>query len=432
MENFFGKYFPNYLLIFVDTDENLDQIQGLSEHSQRTIFHEYTHFLQNLTGSCGFFSAWTVFQRIAILVNDLQTTVDEKILLPIQSSQTERQKVISKSIKSVCGSKRLRNIDDNTARVIGVKIYKSNEIKELTGSDRVDFIQLTISDKDGKEEPYNFGEIAISETMAFLMESKKFGEQNLENFPYKACKKLAEYLNSHFAGNDEFLFALCDLSLCYPYPGYAFYVLLLDLEREKEKIMKVEDINIIGHEILRSRGYFFDEIFEKNKEGLINAFHALHLYENPFFANLFTWFEYLIRTGYFLRRQDPFFMLNLYRDSLYTGKWNEIVYQLGFPQTCNNQNDRFFRCPVPLASIETTIEPFFLLALKEIEKTLYSGSFTCALLKFCRKSKNGDVTNYDCVTQPWNIIPDHKLCVYKAYCRIFGIDKKEIIFKTEM
>src|SRR6266542_3075540 len=112
---------------------------------------------------------------------------------------------------------------------------KKNDGKQLH------FLNLHLQDGNGQKGYYRFGESAVSETMAYLMEEKLFGAQKISNFPYKSCMKVAEYLETDFTENKENLFALCDLAMCYPHPGMAFYTTLLDFNRNKFEPKQTEE-----------------------------------------------------------------------------------------------------------------------------------------------------------------------------------------------
>lgn len=427
-KNVYGTYVPCYLLINLkQTDTALDSIDNIDERDQRVFFHEYTHFLQNIAGGFGHSHIWQTYDKLRQIISDLQKNEANEISIPLKNPVIDHQELMENILGTMEGSYSIRNgVDDNTAFVPNANLYIDESFKKIQPDKQVHFLNLQIEDDKGRKTNYSFGESAVSETMAYLMESKMFGEQNVANFPYKSCQKVAGYLGTNLTDNREWLFALCDMAMLSNYPGMAFYTILLDMHHANFIPEQTEQIYEFGETAMKNRGWDIWGNFETNKIGAIYVIKEL--FKDPIFEDTLRWFIYIIETGFNYRKANPYFMLNLYREpSPFAGSWEEINKTFGTPQLHNAKDDRYFQAPASLKDREEMIEPLFLLSLKQIQNTLYEGVYKCDLLECCRNAKIGPETDYRCVTEPWARASDEKICAYGAQWLLFGLARKKVV-----
>lgn len=428
--NVFGTYVPNYLLIkLLQTDFNIDNLKNLDVRDQRTFFHEYTHFLQNISGGNGLTYIWHTYDRIRQIVAYLQKEKNDEISIPLQNESVNYQKMLSGILQAISGSYKVaNNLDDGTTYIHKANLYSHPDFLKLYEGKQLHFLNLVLADKNGKTADYHFGESAVSETMAYLIESKMFGKEKLNIFPYESCKKVGEYLNSTLTQNDEWLFALCDFSMLCSYPGMTFYTTVLDMRSNNFTPSNAEEIYEEGERLISKRGWNMWKDFEKNKDG---AIHVLkELFNHEIFSETLEWFIYLLETGFRFRKENPFFMLNIYREEgPFEGYWNDVIATFGTPQIYNSEFKRFFNAPIPLKNKEKEIEPLFLISLQEISKTLFDAKYTCDLYECCNSAKIGPETNYNCKSAPWEWAKEDKTCAYGAQWQLLGLNEKTVTFK---
>jgi hypothetical protein len=427
-KNVYGTYVPCYLLINLkQTDAELHSIRDIDERDQRVFFHEYTHFLQNIAGGFGHSHIWQTYDKLRQVISDLRKNEAAEISIPLKNTVTEQQELMEKVMETIEGSYSIRNgVDDNTAFVPNANLYLDESFQKLQQGKNVHFLNLQIEDDNGRRTNYSFGESAVSETMAYLMESKMFDEQNVANFPYKACQKVAAYLGSNLTYNKEWLFAMCDIAMLCNYPGMAFYTILLDMQHANFIPEQTEQIYEFGENAMKNRGWDIWGNFETNKNGAIHVIKEL--FRNPIFEETLNWLVYIIDEGFNYRKANPHFMLKLYQEaSPFEGSWDDINKLFGTPQLHNAKDDRYFQATVSLKEKEKNIEPLFLLSLKQIQNTLYDGASKCDLLECCRKAKIGPEIDYRCVTEPWARSSDEKTCAYGAQWLLFGLANKKVV-----
>jgi hypothetical protein len=425
-KNVYGGYVPSYLLIKIYTEAPLTEIKNLDVKDQRVFIHEYTHFLQNISGGFGHSHIWNTYDRLRQIIAGLQKTESKQLHIPIKNGIVEEQKLFLKVMSSIEGSYAVKEIDDASANIVSVELYKDQSFEKLHPNTDITFLRLQLKDSEKRESFYYFGESAISETMAYLMETKFFGPSAINNFPYRACQKLGEWMQSEITKNEEWLFAICDLALLSNYPGRIFYQVLLEMEQDNFQPKNAEEIYEYGIGIIDKMGFDIWKDFEKNKNGAIHVMKDL--FNNSIFKQTLEWFNYILETGFQGRYQNPLFMLDLYREvAPFEGFWNNIYVQFGTPQLHNSLSERFFRAPYSLKDLELEIEPLFLLSLQQIHDTLIKGNYKCVLLECCRRSTNGLETDYRCVNGPWERANDELGCAYAVLWVGYGFQEKEII-----
>ncbi|MBS0647227.1 MAG: hypothetical protein JSR97_11665 [Verrucomicrobia bacterium] len=427
-KNVYGTYVPCYLLINLkQTNVLLTDIKDIDERDKRIFFHENTHFLQNITGGFGHSHIWYTYDRMRQIVSDLQKNAGNEITIPVKNPVTQYQELLADVMRSMEGSYHARKpVDDNTAFAEIANMYLNESFQKLYPGKKLYFLNLQLEDDRKQKADYSFGESAVSETMAYLMESKHFGEEKVANFPYKACQKVAGYIGTDFTDNKEWLFALCDMAMVCNYPGMAFYTMLLDMHHQNFKPQNTEEIYTEGEKLMKARGWDIWKDFETNKN---NSIHVIkELFNHPIFKETLDWFIYILETGFKYRKENPYFMLNLYREeSPFEGSWADIYTTFGTPQLHNAEQQRFFRAPLVMKDIEAMIEPLYLLSMKQVHDTLYHGKPNCDLIECCRGAKVGPEVDYRCKTEPWLRAKDEKTCAYGAQWMLFGLADKKVV-----
>lgn len=422
-----GSFLPSYLLIKINTKDSLSNIRSLQKDDQAYFFHEYTHFLQNITTGFGHSHIWNTYDRLRQIISSQQKNGLPELQLPIDYNASETQRLFFRVMRAVSGSKHVTaNTDDDTCEIVSLMLVRDENFQKLYPDSNVFFIKTQIKDASGSTGDYMFGETAVSEAMAYLIETKFHVGAPFRNFPYRACKYLGKYLGTNFLSNDEWLFALCDIAMQSMYPGWMFYQILLEITQTGFNPGKTEDIYQFGETEILKHGMNIKNDFKAAKEGSIVVLKEL--FNQPFFNETLTWLLDIIEKGYEVRRMYPFFMLNLYREKDYfKGYWEDTIATFGTPQLYNYYSERFFRAPVSLSHIENQIEPLFLVCSQQVNNTLIGGKSDCELYTCCSSSKNGLVVDQRCHENPWERANDKMLCAYAALWASYGLNKKKVI-----
>ncbi len=427
----FGAYVPSYLLIKINTPDPLTNIKTLEKADRAVFLHEYIHFLQNITGGFGQSHIWSTYDQLRQVISDQQKSGEKKLEIPVVNDVTQRLRLFIRALQAISGRKYLPEyMDDNTAFIENVSLLLDPAFQELNTGSAIRFLNLKIADEKGNKTDYLFGDTAVSETMAYLMESKYFGEsEEINNFPYRSCQKLGEWMETPLLENKEWLFALCDVALLSPYPGRMFYQILLEMFRQDFIPGSAEEIYEYGIRVMYDDGWRVWEDFENAKNGAIIVLSELFSHQS--FKPTLEWFKYILESGYKERIANPTFMLQLYREpDQYEGIWKNIFAQFGTPHLQNLKNERYFNPPLQLNSMKDEIEPLLLLAAQQVSNTLMfrqnEKDTICGLYKCCDRSPNIEVDER-CICEPWERAKDENSCAYAALWTGYGLSEKNVI-----
>lgn len=424
MRHTLGSYVHSYFVINIGTPDAIPNIKQLPPEHQATFIHEYTHFLQNITGGFGVSQIWNTFDRSRQLISSLQKSPDPVLRLPLKGSVVEQQEVYYHALKAIQGDSTLpAGMNDSLAFIKSLNFYLDDRYERIDPLSRFHFLKLRIEDSEGGKCGYKFGEIAVSETMAYLMERKYFGHSPLPNFPYHSCQLLGKYLETDITENDEYLFVLCDVALATHFPGRMFYQILLEMSHREFKPQNGREVIDYGVDYLRRNKWNPVSDMEKAVSGAVNVVEDL--FRNKIFEHTREWFKYILGSGYVTRRDNPYFFLELYNAPVvFEGWWNNVIAQFGTPQLYNAKKDRYFNAPLELKGIEASIEPIWLSTIQQIHHTLLAGSRRCTLYDVCDKSQNVIVTDYRCDTAPWDRATDDQTCAYASLWVMFMLKDK--------
>lgn len=421
----FGVYEDSYLVIRLNILDSLEKLRELEKVDQALFFHEYTHFLQNITSVFGRNHIWQTYDRIRQLIAFIQNDSSKDLTIPSKMNEAEMQRKLNRITKHNSGQFGLGGyVNDLTAKIESFKISSDKELDELKPGNGVRFITLQISDENNNTCDYLFGDIAVSETMAFLIESKHFqGEWN--NFPYRSCFLFAKHLGLNLDEKPELMFTICDSCLFSSYPGWMFFENISRMVNENFVPENPEDIYEFSFHTARN---FYMDVWadlEASKMGINIIIDKL--LANEYFKSTGVWLKHILEGGYQARKHNMAFMLQAYREpDLFEGFWKNVVADFGTPHIINRKDERVFSAPIPLKSLEHEIDPIFLLALKQLNQTILSGSTKCELVSICEKSTNGLRVDDRCLNAPWERAKDEMTCAFGALWANYGLSEKEI------
>jgi hypothetical protein len=426
----YGSYLTSFLRIYIDTDQDLGKLDSnkLGVHEKGIFAHEYTHFLQNITSSFGQMHVWSTYDRLRQNIAHIIKNGERELKLPLSGAIAEEQRNLLIIRKRMQGDDRVNQfMDDSTTKVLGHHFVKDDLYGQLY-PDRPDLthLELDLKDKKGFPMKYIFGETAVSETMAYLMELKHYKGPAAPEYPYRSCQHLGEYMGTKLLENDELLFALCDVSLLSGFPGRTFFLILEDLILNKVEPKSAEEMFDYGINYMYMNSWQVFEEYEKNMQGAVYVLKQL--LPLPDMEPTVEWVNYLLQVGFKIRTETPHLIINLFREPiLFQGYWNNIMLQFGNPSLHSKSPNRYFKAPYDLAGIENNIEPIHLLAVQEVLLTLIQKKKTnCSLYKYCEKNTNGLKVDDRCTNAPWERSQDEMTCAYGALWALYGLKDKVV------
>ena len=389
----------------VPTEADLN-IREMGERDFSVFFHEYVHFLQDITSFYGYMGIYSHGEYMRRAINDLYA-MPKKVTMPLDIQDKGDFVLLNKKIaKFSLGDK-----GDMEFVVINDAINDVFiEQFELTETFSIPELHIKAITSQGPEEIV-VGAYAIRENMAYLLERKcTTGYRMSCDFPYQIVEILA---NAMCPGKltELDLIALCDVSLQCSVPGHGLYLFLKAIAEGNVKISKPEDI----YDFFFSKRTHFLGVEQSTSQALITAAsmameHLLSYVKIPTLeAEYQQWILYTISAGVELRVLHPYFFLKMARGKI--DKDNEVLKyiakNIGSPQMINAKGNRF-----QLATDRPICRFEYFEAVKEIESLFEQGVRDCSLKPWCKMSPDGAPVDVRCDVAPWTRCNDANLCPY--------------------
>lgn len=416
MEEEFANYESSYFIMNVPTDADLE-INSMNEKDFAIFFHEYIHFIQDITSFFGYFGIYSHGEYIRRVVNDIYIT-DNPILLPIELEDKGDFVLLNKKLAELSlGDKGNRN-----------HVYiKDTFIESFSLSDTFELPELHVKAiVDREEEEIIVGAYAIRENMAYLLEKKCTTKyMRSAEFPYQIVELLADKICPNML-SDLDLIALCDISLQNSTPGLYLYSMLDDISKGKVIINKPEDIY---DSFFSKKVNFLNQTMMTSEAILLAAKQAVNHLLSYVRIDLLSkeyqeWVVFTIMSGVALRLYWPYFFLEMAKGK--RNKGNEMLMFLaktiGSPQMVNKNGMRFqLTTNRPICRFE------YLEVVREIENLFEYGTKRCGLKQWCRMSPNGAPVDERCDNNPWERCHDNQLCPYGLLWKHWKLGDKEIV-----
>ncbi|MBO7651217.1 MAG: hypothetical protein J6S84_00660 [Bacteroidales bacterium] len=416
-----ANYESSYFIMNVSTEADLD-IRNMCEKDFAIFFHEYVHFLQDITSFYGYSGIYWHGEYIRRVVNDIYMS-DNPVQIPVFLEDKGDFVLLNKRIAEISlGDKSdLNNIFFiKDVFVDSFPLFDTYNIQELH----------VIANADGETEEIIVGAYAIRENMAYLLErncTTKY--RSSAEFPYQIVELIAQKICPNNKLSDLHIIALCDIALQSSTPGPSIFMMLDAISKGKMAINKPEDI----YDFFFSKEVNFLGQKMKTSEALCNAagqaIDHLLSYLNidlPISQEYQKWVSFTMSAGVKLRIQKPYFFLDMARGK--RDKENAILKflakNIGSPQMVNAKGKRFqLATNRPICSFE------YLEVVREIEKLFESGFVKCSLKSWCQMSPDGAPIDERCDKAPWRRCNDVLLCPYGVLWKHWHLGGKEIVIK---
>ena len=419
-----GTYESSYFIITVPTDADLN-IRDIGDWDFAVFFHEYIHFLQDITSFYGYMGIYSHGEFIRRAVNDIYK-MPPQITLPLEMEEKDDFVLLNKDIAEF-------SLGDKGDLDVVIINNPSEDIfiEQFPLSDTFSIPELHVKavTNRGKEEII-VGAYAIRENMAYLLErncTTKY--RTSKDFPYQIVEILA---NSMCPGKltDEELIALCDVSLQCSVPGHGLYIFLKAISEGRTTVNKAEEI----YDFFFSKKVRFLGMEQTTSQALITAAtiameHLMSYVKiESLNAEYQAWILYTMSAGLELRVLRPYLFLEMARGK--KDKDNEmlkyIAQNIGSPQMVNNKGNRY-----QLATDRPICRFEYIEAVKEIERLFEFGECSCSLKPWCELSPDGAPVDDRCDKSPWKRCNDKNLCPYGLLWRHWKLGDKEVELKKK-
>lgn len=418
----YGRYVPAFFCIKINTAHRLDNILELNEEVQPTFYHEYFHFLQNLTTPFGINSSWNSLDRIRRLIGHAQHE-QQPIKLPLTGSMKVEMQEQNDALFALNSDGRLLRENPDAYEIVNLSLDLRPEFDKFSPQTKLRFLNLHLQNSEGNNANYWFGTFAVLESMTYMIQSKFFGDTSPPVYPYRIANRLVTYAQSQIANKDEFIFALCDVALLSNTPGRSFWDILLYLNRSGNELTNAEQVYELAFQFYSEHGYDVLKSFNDSKEGLLKMISQL--YGHDIFSYDSEWLTTIIERAYELRRNSPMFMLHLYREPQpFSKTFIEVFTTIGTPDIVNLVGERWISLPVDMRHLHQKVNSIFMSVYYEWHETLLKEKSRCGLIDVCNAAEPNMPVNGNCKHSPWLKRDEEPICPYAAIMHVFGIEIK--------
>lgn len=414
-----GYYTPSFYKLVVNTSFDLTDLNELENQPQpfSTFFHEYLHFIQDISTSFGLMNALIILNQIKYS-NNYILKGKTSFKIPISFDKNSDFKLAEEMRIIYMGPVQMRNYK----KIVSVTKKESSTFIP-THNKYLEKIVVSIEiDNDISE--VDFGGLSIIESMAHIAQKHFYPETQHNDIPYKFANQIAEFLYPEFVKNSLYIFALSDACLMTYHPGLTFYEVLTGLKKDQiipkteEEIYDLVYSNVLGNG--ESTIELYKNINDSAKKELTHYF-TTNIHENEK-----KWIEVILERIQEKRVSSPTFLLDILKQEKANSiLFKKLILEIGSPLIENILGDNHMFVPRGFENIEIKIDVFS--SINEIFKLFTQGNKSCQLVNFCKSSIIGDITDGRCTESPWLRCNDKNLCGYAVLWKMWGLNNYEPI-----
>lgn len=428
-----GLYFPSFLKMHIDVEEELDDIFKLSPEISAAFIHEYVHFLQDIATVYGQKNIISVVEYIkSVNINHRKSTESALHIPYIPEEKRDMGVYYNAELQKL----HIGNVKKTEAA--NITSVKTETVPIFIGYETVEVqvIKLIVTSREFSEQiEYSFGSHAIIESMAFSIEQMLYPNviQAPKDFCYQAAAELMQFCYPELFYQPLNLIALCDASLMYYNPAAIFYSMLLKMKEEDYIPNTPYDIYDFVHSNIEVEFWGLTKINEIFNNHTLTALSSLQDYfTSELFAPNKEWIDYTLRKANEFRSSNWGFFIGLASNGPIEKNviFKQLFAALGMPMLTNKTGAAFFASPV---YNQQFVRPDILWAINQIYNiyinTAKSQIRRCAMQHWCENSCKQtnvpDYTDYRCIESPWERVNDEtQLCVFAQIWKTWGLENK--------
>jgi len=400
-----GAFYPSLFCMKFGTDKEL-----LNSDEEYILFHEYIHFLQDVSTNFGKMNICNFYNKVRQIANIIYKHKDEKVKIPIDLPTDEYFESIQKATEI------LRGNTSNIPRGSKSGKFGNEVIKFKAGNIKAYFLEI-------KNKKYYIGSDDIIENMAYLLERIIYGDNSpAPIYPYKTIEILTEQLLPDLCENLVLIIGLCELSLISSNPAQFYFESIDRIHKNNLKVERLDDlIQLINNNFsMDYMGEFITPIEAVKK----TTEDAIKFLTDPFKADHFKdvkeWVTSVMINAQIKRLGDPLFIT---RGLLVPNPRNYflglLTAEIGFPPIMNRSQEIFMKDSSPK-------NLFLFLTFIEFWEIFQYGKKGCGLYKGCvgkmKYDKESHKVSAECKTAPWKKCNDYKLCPLSTLLKTWGLN----------
>lgn len=415
----YGNYRSSFFIMSVPTKADLN-IRDMEERDFAVFFHEYIHFLQDITSFYGYMGIYSHGEYIRRVLNDLYA-MPREVSMPLAIEDKGDFVLLNKEIAVFSLGDKV-DFDFVAMKDASKDIFIENY--SLTGQFSIPELHIKAVTNQGEEEII-VGAYAIRENMAYLLERRCTTKyKRSSQFPYQIVEILANLMCPGML-TDLDLIALCDIALQCSVPGHGLYMMLKAICEGNLKIGKPEDIyDFFFSKKTKFLGKEMDTTCALKVAATMAIDHLLSYVKIEQLSEEYQdWINFTLQAGVGMRVKLPYFFLDMARGK--RDKDNEILKyiakNIGSPQMLNVLGKRFqLVTDRPICRFE------YLEVVNDIERLFEYGNIECSLKLWCGTSPDGANVDERCENAPWTRCNDANLCPYGLLWRHWNLCDKQV------
>ena len=311
-----GEYYPAFFEMKLKIDGELD-LNTCSDMDFALFFHEYIHFLQDITTSYGLTRCFSYGEYVNSVVNDIISKPQGCIHVPYLYEDNRDNIMLGDYLASITQGDSSEESFVDTLTSINVEWDTIDELPYE--HEHLKSLKMPLLTAEGGVM-LAIGATCLNESIAYILQRLiTVDNGHLPDYPYSAAEIIAKKVYPAFGKNDLNVLALADCCLMFSNPGEIFYKMLLQMRDKHYLPAKPHDIYFhlkeakigvgnITTDPFEHFGVLVEEVRKKLKSYFINPdYPEMH---EPYHR----WIDTILDYSKTLRLERPAFLLEMVYD----------------------------------------------------------------------------------------------------------------------
>lgn len=421
-----NSYYPSFFYTFLNIPDDPHYLgrYPLDERTEAFFLHEYIHYLQDLTTISGYARIETIVDQVKWVVSDASGKKNIKIPYNPDAYWAYSMKPNAACLRVSKGEMKKKTNANADVKYGSPKDFKLEDERVPIKNGKYIRVRVNATfvfeDVEHNEYKYKIGEMAISESMAYIIENHIYPGVLAcgTDFPYNVVRNVVRW-KCPKAEDDYILVAICDVSLMYAFPGLAFYHIVDFLEiYEGEVTPTLIYLYGLGGDMCRKLGTIFwkEQLDDKNRQTIkqLNDY-----FNHPYWNDTQHALTAALVNAYAYRKDKPTFFLDIMRGGKIHKNYvfQESLSYMGCMAVHTAQDQLFYFAPRYADNIK--VDPDWFVSLYQLYLILFTNEaieeyrgnkfikWKCYLKNWCHESfvkkhlPDITSTSYNCILSPW-------------------------------
>ncbi len=412
-------YRPSFFRMKIDLPVDLSSLNDITDGTFALYFHEYIHFLQDISTIYGLMNISTITYYIQDVAHRVGKQEEKTFYPPMPLINDGRDfGYTNYSLKPIYIGSPI-----NPKRK-HIKIISYNIEQTLWGSnagEKIDVVKIVTTDSTSRETfNFNLGGNHITEGMAILCERQVYHELltaqghifPVDEYPYLVAQQLAEIIYPELATQSILVVAVCDAALMTYHPGLNFIRLLEHLKGISflDQAEEIKDLYVAAYNFFKNGHADFAVVLETVREQIKLNFKVDHFEGNN------NWIDLLFDRIKAIRTKMPEFITDIISSGelKHNPFFASVHNLLGSPLVINGEDIGTFSLPQNFDNVN--FYPHLFWAINQTLRIfLDKEPLPCELKEHCLKSESPEnkiKVDHRCDSAPWSRCNDNDLCPF--------------------